>query len=184
MKHKAYSMKQSGFTLVELVVVLALFMLIISVTVGMFISIVQHQKRILSQQDLLSQMSYVQEYMSRSLRSAARDAAGDCLFDGQTSYPGSIYLLTHYNQERGMYQGIKFISKDNVCQEFFLDSGDGLLKEIKDGGAPQAMVSGKFTMSSAVFIVGDTSQPRVTMAFTIENQIFQTTVSQRNLNIQ
>jgi type II secretory pathway component PulJ len=66
--------KENGFTLLELVVVLSLFMLIMSVTVTMFISIVSHQKRILSQQEMISQLSYVEDYFSRSLRGAITDA--------------------------------------------------------------------------------------------------------------
>ncbi len=185
----------------ELVVVLALFMLIMSVVVNMFTSIVQQQKRILAEQELLNQVSYVQEYVSRAVRSAVKDAAGDCLFDNENSYAGYIYLLTHYHGELGVYEGIKFITKDNICQEFFVDSADGLLKEIKNGGSPQNILSAKFNLQHAIFIINgdkeiygatasDARQPRVTMVIDVKNQtegnpdkVFQTTVSQRNLNI-
>ena len=194
-------MKKNGFTLIELVVVLALFMLIISVTVGIFISVIQHQKRVLSQQDLLGQLSYAQEYMSRTLRSAVKDTSGNCLVNGENAHSGYTYLLTHYNIELDAYEGIRFITKDNTCQEFFRDSGDGLLKEIKDGALPQNLVSDTFIMSSVKFIINGNStlqgagedngiQPRVTMALNVDgkamngkNQIFQTTISQRDLNI-
>ncbi len=194
-------MKKNGFTIIELVVVLALFMLIISVTVSIFVSIVQHQKKILGQQELLSQVSYVEEYMSRAIRSAVKDSGGDCLFDNETSYPGYIYLLTRYNSESSMYEGIKFISKDNICQEFLLDSEDNLMKEIKDGGTPSNLLSSRFEIGYVRFIINgdktvygasetDAIQPRISMTLQIKahpllnlkDQLFQTTISQRNLN--
>ena len=61
-------LNKRGFTLIELVVVLGLFMLIMSVTVNLFISIVRQQKMILSQQEMINQVSYVQDYFTRSLR--------------------------------------------------------------------------------------------------------------------
>ncbi len=187
--------RQHGFSLVEMVVVLALFMLIIGVAVNMFISIVDAQKRILGEEELLNQVSYVQEYASRAIRSAVKDATADCLTDGAQSYPG-------YNPQLAGYEGIKFISKDNVCEEFFVDPADGLLKESKDGAKPQPILSSKFVLRYVKFVInGDSSlggasasdavQPRVTMALAVQNQtagapdeVFQTTVSQRNLNIQ
>ena len=191
-----------GFTLVELVVVLALFMLIISATVSIFITVVQHQKRILSQQEMLNQVSYAKEYMSRSMRSAVRDYAGNCLNDGQSTHPGSVYLLTHYNAIAGLYQGIKYITKDNVCQEFFLDTDDGTLKEKQDALEALSITSDAFTINSLAFIInGDASlalasstdgrQPRVSILLrvkalpflSLQDQVFQTTVSQRNLNL-
>ena len=185
------SNSSKGFTLLELVVVLALFMIILGVTVSLFISIVGHQKRILSQQELLSQMSYAQEHMSRALRLVTKDTTGHCLSDGGTSYAGYVYLLTHYNAVIGAYQGIKFFTQDGVCQEFFVDPKDNTLQEVKNSSLPQPIISSKFGMPNSMFILngdktlpGVTSaiEPRVTMMFNIQGQIFQTTVSQRNFS--
>ena len=57
-----------GFTLIELIVVMTVFLLVIGAAMGIFISIVQNQKKILSEQELLNQISYVEEYMSKALR--------------------------------------------------------------------------------------------------------------------
>lgn len=183
---------QQGFTLLELVVVLSLFMLIMGVTVTMFISIVRHQKRILSQQEIISQISYVQDYFSRSLRGAVTDSAGSCL--GQKGY---VYLLTHLDVQTGFWQGIKFVSQDNVCHEFFLDK-DGILKEIKNGAIAENLLSDKFKIIYGRFVInGDKNiwgatgngaiRPRVSSAFNVQDLsypdnpplLLQTTVSQR-----
>ena len=121
-------MTQGGFTLIELIVVLALFMFIIDATVTVFVSIVHHQKRVLQQQELLHQTNYALESISRSLQMAMPDAAGNCLYKDAVHYPGYVYLLTHRNADSGFYGGIAFIDKDGVCEEFFLDS-DGVFKK-------------------------------------------------------
>ncbi len=192
------SKNHAGFTLVELIVVVAIFFVIIGVTFDILISTVQRQKSVLGGQELLSQTSYVMEYVSKGLRVAIKDPDGTCL--GTTGY---IYLLTHFNATSGFYEGVKFInqSDNNACQEFFLDI-DGVLKQIKNGSAPQNILSDKFKVKYARFIVNsdktlhiasssDLIQPKITILLDIQTQtpgsqqekIIQTTVSQRNLNI-
>lgn len=203
MKHGARNI-QSGFTLIEVVVVLFVFMAIISTTVSIFISIVQQQREMLAQQEMLNQVSYAQEYISRAARAAVVDFSGECLIDDQdVSYPGSVYLLTRRNDDLGAYQGMKFVTKDNICQEFFFDIQEGVLKEIKGAGLAQPIMSGKFTVPFAAFVIngdgqilvasqGDALQPRVTFLLQIQKSgatqqtlphVFQTTISQRNLNL-
>lgn len=189
-------MKQKGVTLIELVVVLAVFMLIMGVTISIFISILQRQKSILGEQELLNQMSYAIEYMSRPIRTAQKDTTGSCLPSS-----GYIYFLTHYDSVAGSYGGIKFITKDNVCQEFFL-TDNGILKEIKNGQASQNILSRKFKIKYVRFIINgnkslkiasqnDSVQPRITMVLDVQTptdsgqqeKIIQTTISNVNLNI-
>src|SRR5437016_4779509 len=115
----------SGFSLIEVVAVLAVFFLILGTAVSIFLSIIQSQKNILKEQDLLDQASYALEAMSRNIRAAAKDTTGSCIS------VGSIYSLTHFNV-LGFYSGIKFIASDNSCTEYFLDV-DGSLKSSKNG---------------------------------------------------
>ena len=127
---------KKGFTIIELIVVMAVFLFIIGAAIGIFISIIQHQKKVLSETQLLNQIGYLEEYMSKALRMAAADntitdPSGTCIPKGH------IYLLTRVNA--GIYRGIKFInqSDSNACQEFFL-AGAGttanpyILKELKN----------------------------------------------------
>lgn len=185
MKPSIYS---KGFTLIELIVVLAVFVFVIDATVTIFVSVVHHQKRILDQQELVNQENYVLETLSQSLRQAKVDVAGKCF-----SRPGNIYALTHPGVD-GFYQGVRFVDVDGHCQEFFLDT-DGIFKMSQDGGQPQPLISEKFRIKQVNFLLnGDKSlsvggaQARVTMAFAIalqtdgetEDQTVQTTISHRN----
>lgn len=202
---------KKGFTLVEVIVVIAVFLFIIGTAVMLFLSIVQHQRRLLSQQELLNQTSYVLEYMSKAMRMAKKDDSGNCLS------AGNIYELTHLNEATGKYGGIKFVNQSDVdsqgyeaCQEFYLDT-DGILKEDKTY-PPNSIIppsfqvplsSEKVTINSINFVINgnkntiaanedDSLQPRVTISMQMQilngNQQsdlkIQTTVSQRNLNIK
>ncbi|MBX4200989.1 prepilin-type N-terminal cleavage/methylation domain-containing protein [Candidatus Parcubacteria bacterium] len=198
------TIKQKGFTLIEVVFVLALFLIIIGVTISIFLSIVRHQKRILVEQELLNQGSYAFEYMSKALRMAVKDNDGSCLGGS-----GKIYLLTHcLNGTLDACQGIKFINQSdgNACQEFFLDDttdpANPALSEIKNASSAQHLLSDAFEIKHAKFIINgdqtlheiggqDASQPRVTVLLDLktkdindpQEKIIQTTVSIRNLNI-
>ncbi|MEK7124264.1 MAG: prepilin-type N-terminal cleavage/methylation domain-containing protein [Patescibacteria group bacterium] len=203
MKHETLK-KEAGFTLLELVVVLALFVMILDISVSIFISIVKHQRRIFQEQEFLNQASYIEEYISKALRTSLKDPTGTCIRDGVTAYPGYIYLLTRFTGAN--YNGIIFLSDSNVCQEFFLDETDGLLKERKNAWTAsettQEILSSKFTIENIRFIINgnsilngasdqDARQPRVTLLMKIKmelddffkEKVIQTTVSNRNLNL-
>lgn len=203
--------KETGFTLIELVVVMAIFLFVIGAAIAIFISIIQQQKRVLSEQELLNQVSYIEEYMSKSLRMAKKDTDNSC------SEQGYIYLLTR--PDNGFYRGIKFINQSNgICQEFFLDNvtdpANPVLKELKDSTNDSdavAITSSNLEISFIRFGINgtdgcygsgsdcpdgasedDSAQPRVTILLGIKTQgdsqnsarVIQTTVSQRNLNLK
>ena len=123
--------KEKAFTVIELVVVMAIFLFIIGAAVSIFLSIVREQKNVLSEQQVLNQISYLEEYMSKALRmakTASSTAETNCLGSGNSGY---IYLLTRYdaNVSQPAYRGIKFLNQTDTscsnsacCEEFFLDN--------------------------------------------------------------
>jgi prepilin-type N-terminal cleavage/methylation domain-containing protein len=196
---------QRGFTLIEVVVVMSIFFVIVGTAVGIFISVISGQKRILSEQALLNQASYITEYMSKSLRMASKDLSGACLGE---DYQGYNYLLTRYDSIEGAYRGIKFINQldNNACDEFYFDNIDQentFLKEIKNNGSAVSLTSDKVIVEYARFVINgkdsiqgsfeeDGIQPRVTISFGFKHKgdknqpsvKIQTTVSQRDLNVK
>jgi len=195
-------MNKNGFTLIELIVVMAVFLFVIGAAIGIFISIVQNQERILSQQELLSQMSYAEEIMSKAMRMAVKDDStsdpnGTCITAGKN------YLLTPIDAIDGVYTGIKFLDQSDLnpsglgnpaCVEFYLDELRHVLVESKtyDGssGTPMDLTSSKFTVNKIRFVINEFgSQPKVTVFMNVQANglspmTIQTTVSQRNLNSQ
>ena len=196
---------------------------------GIFLAIIGHQKNILSQQELLSQTSYIQERLSRALRVAVRDEAGNCLSPVPgTVFPNSNYLLTRPFDR--FFTGIKFLNQSDtdasghpICEEFYLDTSLGVIKELKtywpsyanDSQASDAdavaLSSDKLDIQLLRFGIdgynGGTEagepvtdqdegftelQPRITILLKVKGKnnsqvppiSIQTTVSQRNLNVQ
>lgn len=128
-----------GFTIIELVVVMAVFLFIIGAAISIFISVVQSQKKVLSEQQLVNQISYTEEYMSKALRMATADTTGSCLGSGNKGY---IYLLTPYDNNLSVFKGIKFLNQsNNICQQFVWDNANGVLEEIKNGGTAVPLTS-------------------------------------------
>lgn len=190
--------KQKGITLVELVVVLAVFSVIIGVTAGIFNSFISQQRRILAEQELLSQTSYAVERITRQLRDSSEDVSGACLGG---SFIGYYYSLSNFDSINNFYQGVRVLTKDGDCYNFFLDT-DGILKEVKNGSNPEAILSDKFNVSHVRFVVnGDKTlngtsssnlvQPRISVSIKLqfevngvqEEKIIQTTISQSQLNV-
>ena len=214
MKFKIYNEKlnKRGFTIVEIVVAMTVFIFILGAATNIFISAVAQQRRILSEQQLVNQMSYVIEYMAKASRMAVKDEEGICVIEsGMHGGAGGIYVLTRHNLDTG-YMGVrvKNASNDGKCQEFFLEQDSNILKEIKsiDGNADfniddaVPLTSEKIEIISIKFAIngdsatdyassGDNTQPSV--AIFLEAKIvgddrpakqIQTTISQRNLNIE
>ncbi len=209
---------QHGFTLIELMVSMVIFLLVVGVASSIFISIIKQQRQILAKVQILNQISYVEEYMSKAIRMARVKKETDNYCDMPNGY---IYFLTREDGS-GFYRGIKFInqSADDACQEFFLDNavfGDDdsplVLKELKNSDniddavpiTPEALQIEflRFGVNGSDGCYGgeacpdgatgeDEVQPRVTVLLGVKNlenlegpaTLIQTTVSQRNLNVE
>ena len=212
--------KKRGFTLIEMVVSIAVFLLISGAAVGIFLSIISRQKEVLSEQELLNQISYAEEYMSRALRMAKVSTSNT---DSGCLDLGDIYVLTRPD-ENSFYNGIKFLNQTDgeyvdgernaMCEEIFLDnvtdparpvlmiqkgqdpaialtSSDMEIKYIRFGvnGLTGSLADCPNSSESECFAATsqDEVQPRVTTLLKVElaerSRIFQTTISQRNLNV-
>jgi prepilin-type N-terminal cleavage/methylation domain-containing protein len=174
-----------GFTLIEVLVVMAIFSIAIGSITGIFISGLSSQRRILAEQDILNQLSYVIEYMGRAIRMAKKDdiRIGDtekhCLSGEKVNY--------EVNPEKTK---ITFRNYQNQCQSFYLDSNQ--IFEDKDGTI-LALTSPKIKVNTLKFEVSgesqtDNLQPRVTIFMEVERGgrklQLQTTISQRDLDVK
>ncbi len=161
------------------------FSLLAGAIMGLFISSIQSQRIILKDQKIISELSYVMEYMSRDLRMAARDNDGTCINSGNN------YQLIGNNH-------IRFLSKENRCHEYLLENNR--IYEIKSDDEKTG--SSKVPLTSREIFVehlyfdnagsgwesGSGNQPKVTLNIEFratdedDGLILQTSVSQRNLN--
>ncbi|MEA3292914.1 MAG: prepilin-type N-terminal cleavage/methylation domain-containing protein [Patescibacteria group bacterium] len=186
--NNSFSKKSNGFSLVEVLVTLFVFSLIITITMGIFVSVLKMQKRAQSAIKISNEASYAMEYMSRAIRMAQYDENGNC--------------GANLNYEKTS-DGIKFKGYDGKCRQFSceLDSGGTnvyRLKEIIDnGGVLQENYLTSSELNIVSFNVGpeygwnptDDIQPRITISLEIKGITknpaelkIQTTLSQRNID--
>ncbi len=72
-------MRKNGYTLIELLVALAVFTVVIAAPTGFFVSALKGQQKALASQELYDNVSYTLEYISRALRMAKKDLTGSCI---------------------------------------------------------------------------------------------------------
>lgn len=170
-------MNNKGFTLIEMVVAVAVFTLLVTASTGVFLSAIRAQKTSLATQEVLDQTSYLMEYMSKALRMARKDMTGACTGTAKLNYAFEN-------------QCIKFNNYQAACQQFCLD---GTRLKDEDGNY---LTSDSLTVSSFNVILSgeiqppaDNQQPRVTIFLEVQgkdgsNIQIQTTISQRNPDVR
>lgn len=190
---KSILKNKKGFTLVEVLVCIALFGIISVALINVFVASIKSQSRIIYSQELLEQSSYVLEYMNSKIRMAIKDVDGSCITIGSTY---NIY---------GGGNSIRFISynaevSDYVCREFFLENNSIKEKSSTDTsssnfGVASVIASPSFKVNSLKFsIFGDSigNQPRVTTLINMHKEeqdgvtskiTIQSTASKRQLEI-
>jgi prepilin-type N-terminal cleavage/methylation domain-containing protein len=187
-----------GFTLIEMLVGVAIFSVIIVAMTGIFVSAIRSQVATLDFNQLLDETSYNIEYMSRALRMAKKDLTGACL---TTAGAGRNYEISATSDR------IRFLNYEGYCQEFYLDGEQLKEKKSSSGSASDFPLQGTPLTSDNVkvnyfniYLMGDGQppfnydQPRVTLSLNLEptrkaQQYWpalkiQTSISQRDLDIQ
>jgi len=204
MFHALCSMKM-GYTLIEVLVAISIFTITIAVPSGFLVSSIRSQRKILASQELVSSASYTLEYISKALRMAKKEINCTGHSEGLDTPSDCSCLTTNgwgFNYEITREgKGVRFINYEDICEEFFWDTTDNRLKEIKGIGA-ESVVLTPDELEVVSFSTGFTDswgqnedkQARVTLflavkaknlvSFGSEPEIkVQTTISQRNLDV-
>jgi prepilin-type N-terminal cleavage/methylation domain-containing protein len=181
--------KSKAFTLVEILVAVAVFSIVVGIASGLFVSSIRAQRASLAQQELLDQTSYIMEYMGRAIRMAKKDMDGACTGEAKLNYAKTD-------------SGIMFKNYEDECQEFFREWDDDSeayrLKE-KKAGAENYLTSPtlnvvSFEIADFGWTQLDSEQPRTTLFLEVEGvgtrpeerpaTSIQTTISQRNPDVE
>ena len=164
--------KSEGFTLIELIVAMAVFSTVITIVSSIFVSTVGSQRKNVNQQEVLENARYVLEIMGRAIRQS------NVQTPNTPSGGSSSLIITHPIKGSITYQ---------------LDNGQ--IKETS-GGITDALTSSDVLVEKLSFIVqgkgvGDSTQPRVTIIISLSNVQpgvnansikLQTTITPRNLD--
>ena len=174
----------TGFTLIEMVTAVAIFAVLTATLTGFFVSAVQSQQKTLASQELIDNISYNLEYLSRAMRMAKKDIDGDCI------------TATNNYQATRSGAGIKFKNYQDNCQEFFVEGGK--LKETKNGVTndltpPNLEIVSFSITGSESWGQGQDTQPKIILLVQARGKSqkpetqplikIQTMISQRNLNV-
>jgi len=198
-----------GFTLVELVVSFAIFVIITGAAFNVLVSGIAIQKQLLAQQILIDQTSFFTEYMNRALRQARKELFTPPIDSCLTTAAGRgwNYELFDDNGD-GKSERIRFIDRDDRCREFLLESSQIKEKISSDHEAgnfdtAQPLTSDDIEVVDLIFVdsipggsfsQSDNNQPRITFTFDVRAKGFkpdkqpairlQTSISQRNIDVQ
>jgi len=179
---------KNSYTLIEILVAVTIFSLAISSLTGFFLTATKSQQKSLASQELINNVSYNLEYISRAIRMAKKDDKNgvDCLSGSLVNY--EINPST---------QGIKFRNYQDECQEFFLEGNK--LKESKNGVINNLTPDNLEVISFQVgpsdsWDQNDDEQAKVTFFLEVKGVAerselepsikIQTTISQRNLDVK
>lgn len=175
-------MKEKGFTLIELMVAVSIFIIIMTISMGSIISIFDSNRKSQSLKTVLTNMNIAVESMSKEMRYGKNYHCG---FEGTITIPQNCASGDTW---------ISFLSSDNLQITYRLN-GQTIEKEVNDGGyiavtAPEIVID-DLTFYTLGAGTGDTLQPKVLIKikghagankgrteFTLE-----TLVSQRTLDI-
>jgi len=184
---------KKGFTLVELMVSVFIFSLIVGGVVNALVAGISFQRRIIAEQRMFSEMSFVLEYMSRTLRMARKDIAGTCISRNHN------YATTTTPAPNTL----RFLNFDGDCQDFSFATGV-ISKRIATSSSSADLPAIAIPLTSGNVIITNlawdrggstwhspaTNQSRVAIVLTMRANItgsatttIQTVVSQRQLNV-
>lgn len=162
------------------VTIFSISLVIVSQT---FVMAVKLERKFLSSTESLNEISYLMEYMARSIRMAKKDVGNLCLIGDKMNY-----------EKTYSGSGIKFLNYNGQCQEFYLN-GTTLYENKNNGAQINALTSPKVRVTA--FNIGpsdswdqdDQDQPRVSLFIELSSgdntaMKMQTTVSQRNPDIR
>ena len=165
-----------GFTLIEMLVAIAIFVFTVASVSGVFVTALKAQRRSIAYQQLLDQSSYLMEYISRSIRMAKKDnISGTCTGTAKLNYEFSGQCL-------------KFRNYKDLCQQFCLD-GSRMKNEKGEYLTSDSLNVLSFSVTLSGATQNDDIQPMTIISIDIQGKgdaaiKIQTSVSQRNLDVE
>lgn len=198
-----FKKNNGGFTIMEILVAMTVFLIVLMAFLGLFISALREQKNSSDKVHLLNNGSYAIEYMTRAIRMAEKNiglADDSCVADKKNyAQPyGDIslqFLKTEWDPTANGGVG-DYIQK---CYLFYLNNNKVVMKKSSNSTTsgfpvdPEDLTPADIIVSSLRFFVQDNTQanyfqPIVTIALEMQSVSsqtlqFQTSVSQRQLDI-
>jgi prepilin-type N-terminal cleavage/methylation domain-containing protein len=175
--------QRQGFTLVELLVSIALFSILVSIAAGGFVNALRTERQAAAMMAAESNVSIALEQMAREMRTGylfCNDIANNGNPTAICQNPGSVYG-TAINPSSGCTVDISTNPSTWLCRNFleyynaqsekvdYLLTSDGTLERSVDGDTPQAITGDNVSIQYLTFtlfgnVEGDHWNPRVTVS--------------------
>ncbi|MDB5190225.1 MAG: putative Type pilus pilin [Parcubacteria group bacterium] len=146
-----------GFTLVELIVSIGLFIIVLTIVASAYLSLISLNRKARATNDLVSNLSYVVEAMSRTIRTGTNYQCGGLGGTNCATFGNSTFSFT-----------------DDQTRPVTFSLAGGAINQSIAFGTPDILTDPRITITNLKFYVqgvgsGDQMQPRVlfTMSGTI-----------------
>jgi len=194
MRQAFKSRHTAGFTLIEMMVSLALFTIVATITVGALLSLIGGNQRLVKQQTLTSSAIFSLDNMTREIRTGNYYYCGD-----SAASRGS----TQVNDCSGGSSSMSFVessTRNSGGRVSYYFSSNSLWRRIGNGGTAEKLLPDDVsinTSASRFFVTGtptltasnNVQQPVVTVIMVLSSTddtepiTLQTTITQRSLDI-
>ena len=200
----------AGFTIIEMMVALALFTIVMTIATGAFLSLIGGSGQLQGEQTIMTSLNFAMDSMTREIRTGTRyfcQSDAENTIDDLTSTRDCSGADTFSFVESGSSLSSSLSSGTTTGQRitYYIDSNAGkkqLMRQIgfDTDGVQQPMLSSDVTVKSLKFFVSgsdsntnnrDVTQPTVTIIIEAQdpndttNKVYtlETTVTQRELDI-
>lgn len=165
------NLKQHGFTLIEMIVSLALFTFVITIAVGALLMLMASNRQLQGEQSVMTNLSFAMDSMTREIRTGTFyycDSQGSTngtnnIFNPSNNVDtilGDLYQdCENGNPSINKIQGLAFKeggdsitgAADRIL--YYFDSSEGKIYRRIGGGAPQSIVSSGIKIKKMEFFV-------------------------------
>lgn len=177
-----------GFTLIEIIVSLALFTVVVTIAVGALLVLISSNKQLQDEQNTLSNLAFALDSMTREIRTGTdyycvNSGSATGLF-GSGALPTGVGDCTNANSANANFHGIAFteggdsISRNSATPSdrigYYFDTNINQIYRRLSGQEGQPIVSDDIYIADAQFFVtgssrSDNEQPKITIVIRAYN---------------
>lgn len=198
--------QSSGFTLIEMLVSLALFTIVITIALGSLLSLISISRHVQGSQNVMTTLTFAMDSMSREIRTGKQYLCARSFFARQETFAATAHQDCASGAQGRTPYGISFIeggdslSGSNNRIAYYFDSNK-IWRRVGNN-PPESIISDGIRVSRADFFVTgtdslsfsggvNTDQPTVTIiieatatgAPTDKPFVLETTITQRELDL-
>jgi len=199
----------SGFTLIEMLVSLALYTVVVTIAVGSLLMLISGSGRGQAEQSVMTTLTFALDSMTREIRTGTQyycRSYGNSAFDNQESISTTQDCSAGDGTTMSPFHGVSFVEGGNSITAgdtriaYYYDRNNQNIMRKVGNRTAESIVSDTIIINRADFFVtgtapqsagGDTEQPTVTIVIEATDRdepqvqpfVVQTTITQRELDI-